>query len=89
MSAKLLDAINTVGANNAMRLESLTGGEHTASSNHYKGTAADIVPSADKPQWPSIVLQFTAAGCSPNQTFCDYKGRKVDCSQANHIHVTC
>lgn len=85
ISTKLLDTINTIGKTNSLRVSSLTGGQHAASSIHYTGRAADIVP-ADKSAWDSIVSQFGGAGCP---SFCDKGGQPVSCSAADHIHVKC
>lgn len=86
LSSRMLQAMLTVAKTYPFTVTSISGGSHSATSQHYSGTAIDI-STGNKGDWPNIVKAFRDAGSNGGQTFCDLGGANVACSTASHIHV--
>lgn len=85
-STSLLQAMITVADGKPkMTVNSFAGGDHSANSQHYKGTAVDISMNGIQNISQSIVDQFKSLG-SP-YAICDQNGTKVTCPSGNHVHA--
>lgn len=85
LSESMLNGLAAVGSRYPFTVSSLTGGSHAATSTHYAGRAADVVPTAAKTSWPDVVLALRAQGAT--LVFCDKGGKNVPCTDADHIHA--
>lgn len=60
---------------------SIAGGQHSASSTHYKGKAIDVKPGSSS--MAELRNAFNQCG---GKAFCDKGGKPVDCTAADHVH---
>jgi hypothetical protein len=91
-SLALLQGMLSISDVYPFTVTSVSGGSHAPNSAHYKGKAIDIVPSADRTDWPKIIDAFHKLGSLPDTghtdgSFCDTNGVRVSCAVASHIHI--
>ena len=85
LSERMLKSLVSVSVQYPMEITSFTGGDHSPSSVHYQGRAADIKPRSSKATWPDVIQVLR--GTTNGLIMCDANGRPVDCSVATHIHA--
>lgn len=61
---------------------SVSGGQHSVTSNHYKGRAIDVVNPSD-----TLYNAFQSCGGNPRCERCKGACVKTSCNQADHIHI--
>lgn len=95
LNSQMLTATSQISATvKTLTITSVTGGEHTENSDHYKGKALDVVPASSDPKvWQQVVDSYKSKGASQNQTSCDLNGKLLPCANVagksgGHIHVS-
>lgn len=78
LDENMLTSINAVAQNNELTITSIAGGNHSATSGHYKGKGVDIIPKSTNPDdWNRIVQELKSKGLKAE---CDIGGSYSSCS---------